>query len=195
MKTVEETKKEILEASERLFSHYGFNKTTMAEIAKDCNMSAANIYRFYESKEEILAAMSDSFFRQTEDLLREVLRRPGLTAAERLEAFIVENLRHLDHICSCNTKIDEAVQFIKEKRSDIVTRHMDAKRSMIAEILAEGNRTGEFEADDIVITAGHILTATFLCRCQWTDKCPPLEEVEKSAKGTVRLIVKGLGKR
>jgi AcrR family transcriptional regulator len=192
MKTPEETRKQILLAAEERFSHYGFNKTTMAEIAKDCDMSPANIYRFYESKEEILAELAGSVFRQTEDLLREVLRRPGLNAAERLESFIVENLRHLDQICTCNTKIDEAIEFIKSRRPDVVDRHIDTKRSMLAEIIAEGNKTGEFDVDNIVNAAGLILNATFLCKCQWSGKCPPLEEMELSARGIIKLIVKGL---
>ena len=87
MKTQEEISRQILSAAEERFKHYGFNKTTMAEIAKDCDMSAANIYRFYDSKEEILAALVDGIFRQTEDLLREVISRPGISSAERLEAF------------------------------------------------------------------------------------------------------------
>ncbi|NOQ82264.1 MAG: TetR family transcriptional regulator, partial [Methylophaga sp.] len=39
-----DTRSQILSATEIRFSQYGYNKTTMAEIAKDCGMSAANLY-------------------------------------------------------------------------------------------------------------------------------------------------------
>ncbi len=190
-----ETRKQILEAAEKLFGYYGFQKTSMAEIARDCEMSAANIYRFYEGKDEILAEIANNVFRDTEEKLREVLRRPGLSASERIETFIVENLRHLDMICNCHGKIDEAVEYIKRKKPELFSRHIEAKRSMVAEILAEGNRNEEFEVADIIGTAGLILNSTFLCKCQWVDRCPPIDEVEQAAKGIIRLLVGGLQKR
>lgn len=36
----------ILDSAERLFRHYGYAKTTVADIARDLGMSTANIYRF-----------------------------------------------------------------------------------------------------------------------------------------------------
>jgi AcrR family transcriptional regulator len=189
------TKRQILEVAEKLFDYYGFQKTSMADIARDCEMSAANIYRFYEGKDEILAEIANNVFRDTEEKLREVLRRPGLSAPERLETFIVENLRHLDMICNCQGKIDEAVEYIKRKKPDLFNRHIETKRSMIAEILAEGNRNEEFEVEDIIDAANLILNSTFLCKCQWVDRCPPIDEVEQAAKGIIRLLIGGLQKR
>ena len=89
MDKAEETRQCILRAAESFFSRYGYGKTTMAEIAGECGMSAANIYRFFKNKDEIVAEMANGWFRKVEGALREVLRRPGLSAAERLEAFIV----------------------------------------------------------------------------------------------------------
>ena len=51
--TIEEIQQLILTAAQERFSQFGFNKTTMAEIAKDCKMSASNIYRFFDNKLEI----------------------------------------------------------------------------------------------------------------------------------------------
>ena len=39
----------ILDAAERLFKHYGYTKTNVADIARDLGMSPANIYRFFSS--------------------------------------------------------------------------------------------------------------------------------------------------
>ncbi len=190
-----ETRKQIQAAAQKLFDHYGFQKTSMADIARDCEMSPANIYRFYEGKDEILAGIANKVFRETEEKLREVLKRPKLSASEKLEAIIIENLRNLDMLCTCHGKIDEAVEYIKKKKPELFNRHLEAKRSMIAEILAEGNRNQEFEVEDIIGTAGLILNSTFLCNCQWVDGCPPVEDVEKAARGIIRLLVGGLQKR
>jgi AcrR family transcriptional regulator len=47
---------QILDAAHRRFSAYGFGKTTMAEIADDVGMSAANLYRYFENKLDLGAA-------------------------------------------------------------------------------------------------------------------------------------------
>lgn len=190
-----DTKNQILEAAEKLLAYYGRQKTSMADIARDCDMSPANIYRFYKGKDDILAEIAGNLFRSVENKLREVLRSEDVSASERLEAIILENLRYLDIICPCHGKMDEAVEYIKRKKPDLFNQHLEAKRSMIAEILAEGNLRREFDLEDIVGTAELILNATFLCKCQWADRSPENVEIEKAAVGIVRLLVKGLTKR
>ena len=48
----------IIDAAIRRFSEYGYNKTTMAEIAEDAAMSAANLYRYFKNKQDIAAVCS-----------------------------------------------------------------------------------------------------------------------------------------
>jgi AcrR family transcriptional regulator len=40
------------------FRRFGYAKTSMAEIAEDCGMSVANLYRYYEGKPAIGAAVA-----------------------------------------------------------------------------------------------------------------------------------------
>lgn len=195
METAIDTKKQILDEAETLFGHYGFSKTTMADIAKECDMSPANLYRFYDGKDEIIAEITRNVFDEINKKIRDVLHRPGLSASERLETFIVEELRLVDMICSCNEKIDEAIKYLQKKKPDLFNQQTDVKRSMIAEILAEGNRRGEFEIDDIIGTSDLIMKSTFLCKCQWIDRCPPIDEIEQAARKIVKLIVRGLRKK
>ncbi len=135
MTPAEEIKKTILESAQNRFRQYGFNKTTMAEIARDCDMSAANIYRFFESKKNIIAELVILMFKETEDGLRDVVRRPGLSATDKLEAFILEMLHYTNKCCGTEPKINEAVDFITHERYDLVEQHKDVKISLIAEIL------------------------------------------------------------
>jgi len=48
----------ILEAAAQRFTQFGYNKTTMAEVAQDCGMSAANLYRYFENKLDIGANLA-----------------------------------------------------------------------------------------------------------------------------------------
>jgi AcrR family transcriptional regulator len=190
-----EIKNQILDAATTRICQYGCNKTTMAEIGKDCGMSAGNIYRFFDGKKEILAEIANHCLRQIEDALRAVLRRPGLRATERLEAFTLETLRSVYGMCASRPRISETVELISDERADLVARHQEVKQSLITEILAEGNRSGEFDVEDVVATAGLILVATsFFASPVFMGKTP-LEELEQEAKGLTKLLVRGLGGR
>jgi AcrR family transcriptional regulator len=195
MDKAEETRLCILRAAEDFFSRYGFGKTTMAEIAGTCNMSAANIYRFFRNKDEIVAEMANGYFRKVEGALREVLRRPGLPASGRLEEFIVEMLSHSHNLCSCEGKMSESVGYIIGRRADLIEKHQETMRSLLAEVLSEGNRTGEFDVGDVVETAGVILDATFMYQTRGCAGNFSLDGMKESAVRMVRVIVRGLEKR
>lgn len=194
MESTDETKGRILEAAIGRFLQYGFNKTTMAEIATDSNMSTANIYRFFKSKDTIIADMAVNCFKEKEESMRELLRIPGMSAAERLEAFILHQLRN-GHAMLCEQpKMNEIIEYIHTERHDLIARHIDTNQSIVAEILAEGNRNNEFDVSDIVTTAEAILKATvYFCNPTHFDK-RPLEELEKEAEAVIDLITRGLQK-
>ncbi|WDF70404.1 TetR/AcrR family transcriptional regulator [Sphingobacterium oryzagri] len=57
----------IIQAALKRFSHYGFNKTTMSEIAVDLNITKANLYYYYPDKN---ALIKDVLVYISEDILR-----------------------------------------------------------------------------------------------------------------------------
>ncbi len=52
-----DTHKLSIEVAERLFRQIGFQKTTVADIARELHMSPANVYRFFAVKSEINEAV------------------------------------------------------------------------------------------------------------------------------------------
>ncbi|HEO66026.1 MAG TPA: TetR/AcrR family transcriptional regulator, partial [Spirochaetes bacterium] len=53
----ENIRQKILEVAEKRIDHYGFNKTTVEEIAEDANIGKGSIYSHFKSKKEILIAL------------------------------------------------------------------------------------------------------------------------------------------
>jgi AcrR family transcriptional regulator len=53
----EEFRKKIILSAGEIFSHYGYRKTTMDEIARALKMGKSSIYYYFESKEEIFEAV------------------------------------------------------------------------------------------------------------------------------------------
>ena len=50
---------EILEAAQRCFVRSGFHQTSMQEICGEAGMSAGNLYRYFPSKEAIIAGIAE----------------------------------------------------------------------------------------------------------------------------------------
>src|SRR5512132_1210412 len=53
------TRKQILDASLRLFSERGFARTTVRDIAREAGITDAAIYYHFESKRDLLEALVD----------------------------------------------------------------------------------------------------------------------------------------
>jgi AcrR family transcriptional regulator len=190
--TVEEIKSLILEKAVDRFVRYGFGKTTMVEIAKDCGMSAGNLYRYFESKFDIGVGVAQIYISNAEQILKDVLQRPGLKPAQRLEAFVLEKLKFMHSHIVEQPNVQDLVNYILEERWDLVEHHRDVQNTLMSEILSEGNRTGEFKVADVAQTANAIYAMTTKFRLPHFFKNVTLEELEQEAKNVVTLMIQGL---
>lgn len=63
-------KESIKKAAKELFRRYGYNKTSVNEIAKKSKLAKATLYKYFESKEQVLHAILIDYIKQSiEDLL------------------------------------------------------------------------------------------------------------------------------
>ncbi len=184
----------ILDASRKRFTRFGYGKTTMAEIAKDCRMSAANLYRFFESKQDIGAGLACRCMAEDEAGLKDAVSRPGLTAAQRLELFVLETLRHTYDQWSRLPKLDELIQMVSSERSDLMHAHQIAKRHMLMGLLAEGNASGEFDIEDLAGTADAILLAINIFDMPFSMHLYSEAVWQTMARNVAQLIFRGVRK-
>lgn len=190
--TVEEIKGQILEKALHRFVQYGFGKTTMVEIARDCGMSAGNLYRYFESKFDIGVSVARQYIAQAEKLLKEVLQRPGLTPAQRLETFVLAKLRFMHRHIIEQPNVQDLVNYILDERWDLVESHRDMQNALMSDILAEGNRSGEFKVADVAQAAHAVYIMTTKFRLPHYIKNMTLEELEQEARDVVTLMIRGL---
>jgi len=190
--TAEDIKILILEKAIDRFVRYGFGKTTMVEIAKDCGMSAGNIYRYFESKFDIGVGVAQGYISQAEQILRDVMQRSGLKPGQRLEAFFLEKLRFMHRQIIEQSNVQDLVSYILDERWDLVEQHRKVQNGLISEILTEGNHTGEFNIADVDKTANAIYVMTTKFRLPHFIKNVTLEELEQEAKEVVALMIRGL---
>src|ERR1700757_1145896 len=83
----QDTRERVLVVAERLFRQLGYQKTTVADIAKELRMSPANVYRFFESKKAIPEGVARTLMGEVESAAFAIAAKPG-PAAVRLRELL-----------------------------------------------------------------------------------------------------------
>jgi AcrR family transcriptional regulator len=151
-----DTRERILEVAERLFREIGYQKTTVADIAKVLRMSPANVYRFFDSKKAIHEGVARVLMGQVEDAAQAIAARPG-PAAARLRELMTSIHRMNSERYVGNSKLHEMVEVAMEESWEVCVAHMELITQTIGGVIAQGAASGEFEVAD--------LQAAALCSC------------------------------
>ncbi|WP_071674120.1 TetR/AcrR family transcriptional regulator [Nioella nitratireducens] len=88
----DQKREQILKSAAKIFATEGFDRASMAQLAKECGISKANIYHYYDSKDAILYDILDSYLSELRDV---VLSSDvaGLAPEDRLRRAIRNILR------------------------------------------------------------------------------------------------------
>jgi AcrR family transcriptional regulator len=153
-----DTRERILVVAERLFREIGYQKTTVADIAKVLRMSPANVYRFFDSKKAIHEGVARTLMGGVEDAAQAIAARPG-SAASRLRELVTAIHRMNSERYVGDSKLHEMVEIAMEESWEVCVAHMERLTETIARVIAEGAASGEFEAPDVPLAAMCTCTA------------------------------------
>ena len=182
-------------ASERIL-HYGYNKTTMYEIASDCGMSAGNIYRFFPSKIDIAEAMTREFAKNSRALYEEIIRDAARSATRKMRDFFVARLERTFRVFQEHPKLMELAEIMARERPEYLAEEAAQERKQIERILDEGRESGDFALPaDLNITADLVQCAMMKFRIPqlWTTE--RLDALRPELDGLLSLVFTGLSAR
>jgi AcrR family transcriptional regulator len=148
----QDTRERILVVAERLFRQIGYRKTTVADIAKELQMSPANVYRFFDSKKSIHEGVCRTLMGEVEDAAALIMQRPG-SASERLREMIKTIHRMNSERYVGNSKLHEMVEVAMQESWDVCVAHMKLITETIGGVIAQGAATGEFDVKDVGLAA------------------------------------------
>ena len=84
----------ILNKAEKLFADSGFGSVSMTNIANACNMSKANLYHHFTSKEDLYTQILIRAQKNTQNILEKTKEITG-TYIEKIEFFINQHLNQM----------------------------------------------------------------------------------------------------
>jgi AcrR family transcriptional regulator len=148
----------IIATAERLFREIGFQKTTVADIARALGMSPANVYRFFGAKSEINQAVARQMMSEVEDAVRRIALGPG-DAAERLRNLVTTNEAMNAARYVADRKLHDMVETALNENWPIIAEHIEHIDQSLEIVIASGMKSGEFAAGDARLAARLVHTA------------------------------------
>ena len=156
--TETDMRERILVVAERLFRQIGYQKTTVADIAKELRMSPANVYRFFDSKKAIHEGVARVLMGGVEDAAQVIAAGRG-PAASKLRQLATTIHRMNSERYVGDSKLHEMVEIAMEESWEVCVSHMEMIAQTIGGVIAEGTASGEFEVADVPTAAMCACTA------------------------------------
>ncbi len=192
MSETTDTRQQILEAAMERILHYGYAKTTMSEIARDCGMSAGNIYRFFASKLDIAEAMGRKFNAETYEAYAKIARC-NASASERLREFFEFGMNRTYTAIEEKAKILEVAEVLADERPLYFNEQLAQERVYLVQILEAGIEAGEFRPlDRKEETAEFLQAALMKFRFPQLFSHLTLPKLDRELRGVMDLLLAGL---
>lgn len=148
----------IIEAAMKRFAHFGWNKTTMNEIASDISFSKALLYYYFPDKLSLFAAVMDHIIKRISTEMQEGLKHKNsgyeavLFYLEKRQEFVKKHFNLLESAVSSGTELPPALE-------EIFKNAKDAEVETIAGIITKGIESGEFNTENPKFTAEILVDA------------------------------------
>ncbi len=135
---------QIVKAARECFAHYGYDKTTVSDLAREIGFSKAYIYRFFESKQAIGAAICGECVDGLFDQAREAVDQ-GEDATDKLRRFARTVTTATVELLFTDRKLYEIAVHASSENWEVVRVYTERLQGLLEEILKEGRESGEFE--------------------------------------------------
>ena len=151
MEPTRDRKEQILAAAIRRFSHYGFNKTSMSEIAEDIKLSKANLYYYYPDKFSLIEAIADFLTEESSKRVEELITRTSGTLHLLLGIIDIKE-EYFNNYRMLFLNLNE-INITDPRVQSLAARTFNREITTIGRIFEKGINTGELVTFDIPSTS------------------------------------------
>lgn len=141
---IEGTRDKILSVANKLFSRFGFHKTSMDEIAKIARKAKGSLYYHFSSKEELFREVVSKEIMNLKSQLTFILNDNNLTATTKLKAYLIKRMEVLNNSANYHETLKadffEHFDFIDELRVELD----EWEKENIKLIIEQGIESNEF---------------------------------------------------
>jgi len=192
--SIDNTKESILSVANKLFSRFGFHKTSMDEIAKIARKAKGSLYYHFASKEDLFREVVSIEMINLKNQLSFIVNNPDLTSTEKVKKYLVKRMEILNSAANYHETLKadffEHFHFIDDLRTEL-----DAwEKENLKKLILQGVERGEFaiigDIDvllDVFIMVIKGLEIPFFLQNKYVKYVPHFE-------GLIGILTKGLSR-
>lgn len=154
----DDVRKKIVFVASKIFTRFGYKKTTMEEIALATRKGKSSIYYYFKSKEDIYKAVVEKEAEELKEELKEEVKK-HIDPIEQLKAYVLFRMHKIKMV----TNFYDALK--SDHLSHLIFIEKIRKRfdldeiKIVTQILQSGIDTGKFIIEDPDLSAVAIVTA------------------------------------
>ncbi len=137
-------REQILEAAEEHFSRYGYEKTTVSDLAKAIGFSKAYIYKFFDSKQAIGEAICSKTLSAIVAAVEEAVAGAS-TPSEKFRRMFKTLTATGVSLFFNDRKLHDIAAYSAGEGWPSARAYADRIRQILMDVVREGRETGEFE--------------------------------------------------
>jgi AcrR family transcriptional regulator len=180
---------QILAAAEKLFRHYGPSKTTIGDIARECEIGVGSVYLEFASKDEIVGELAARRHDRVLSAMRAASTRGK--CGERLAAALEARVEALFALSAEGAHACDLVLCKASSVKIAYGRFRNEELGFVAELLDEGARSGELELEDVAETAELVQRAFASFSPPWLFE-QDRRQVLRKVRAMSTLLLRGL---
>ncbi|REE23325.1 MULTISPECIES: TetR/AcrR family transcriptional regulator [unclassified Paraburkholderia] len=139
-----EVRDQIVGAATEHFSRYGYEKTTVSDLAKAIGFSKAYIYKFFESKQAIGEMICANCLNEIETEVRAAVAQTDLPPEKLRRMFSVFTEASL-RLFFQDRKLYEIAASAATENWQAVVSYEERIQKLLQDVLQEGRQSGDFE--------------------------------------------------
>lgn len=186
---------DILDATERLLSRFGYAKMTVDDIAQAAGIGKGSVYLHFRSKEEVVLSLVDRSVREVFSRLRAIADDGHLSASDRLRKMLAA--RVLERVFRFRRYAASLYDLLAAIRPALVAQRgqqLDEEARIFEAVIRDGVRSKEFRAGAAGMAASALLDATNSLLPYYLSprQLGAAAELEQRTSEVVKLLLSGL---
>lgn len=191
-------KNQILSAAKQVFGKFGYNKTTLDDVANAVGMKKASLYYYYDSKEELFR---DAIKSETDEFVNELEKKvfEEKDFYNRLTTFIRTRLNYLQRLMNLHNLTVSSILEFRPISEMLYREFFDKQIQIVTKILSDGIMAGELKniaperSANIILGAIESIATKVLCKSKATNEIN-YKSIEDDSLFLTELIINGLKK-
>ena len=184
----------ILDAAARLLQHYGVQKTTVADVAREAGVGVGTVYLEFPSKDVLVEELSRARHRAVLDAMRAAAAARGLPPSERLRGALDARLEAFLALAQEGAHACDLVHCTSLAVKSAQASYHEEELALVADIVRSGVTSGELHTADVDQCARTVLLAYKLFAMPWLGG-RAADEVRLAMTAMHQLVLHGLLRR